>query len=51
MLTAHVILRHVMSDDYSIKKLVSSEKGEETYLKVLWMMHDNADGPRGAFSI
>ena len=40
-----------MGDDYCLQNLIIDEKGEKTYMKVLIMMHDNADGPKGAFSI
>ena len=47
MLTAHAILRHLLQD-YSMNSLV---KEKNAYLKVLKLMHDNADGALGAFSI
>ena len=47
MLTAHAILRHLLQD-YTMNSLV---KEKNAYLKVLRLMHDNADGALGAFSI
>ena len=37
-----------MQDDYTIESLVEEK---DSYLKVLKLMHDNADGVEGAFSI
>ena len=47
MLTSHAILRHML-DDYNIDKLF---REQSSYLKVLELMNDNADGFKGAFSI
>ena len=47
MLTAHAILRHLIGD-YSVDTLIQ-EQG--SYMRVLKLMNDNADGHVGAFSI
>ena len=47
MLISHAILRHKLND-YTMRTLIEEQ---ETYLKVLRLMHDNADGQVGAFSI
>lgn len=47
MLIAHTILRHKLKD-YTLKTLIQDKN---TYLKMLRVMHDNADGRNGAFSI
>ena len=47
MLTSHVMLRHLMHE-YTLDSLL---REQSNYLKVLKLMHDNIDGPTGAFSI
>lgn len=48
MLTSHTILRHLMGDNYDIQSLVLEGR---SYMKVLKLMHDNANGKEGAFSM
>ena len=48
MLTAHAILRHSFQGDYSMEMLIQERR---TYIRVLKLMFDNADGVDGVCSI
>lgn len=47
MMLAHTLLRHHL-ESYDLRKLCANES---SYLRVLTLMNDNADGAQGAFSI